>query len=197
MASKPCDSRGQRAIRDTGSELASFNRSVTTISDFAEPRLTIEIHVVKPPAHILTKDSRSGLAPRLPLRRRPLTGSRRAHRRRVDPIGLEPRQLRRVVTRRRRRRNPDPDLVLDDDVYIKITNLHGASWNEIIALIHPPAVLSESEHNGLHEPFLLLGNRLKPGSRTQRFGRPRRLSNDSGRRIRCASMMSPAGTGHF
>lgn len=43
-----------------GLELAAFNRSLVTISDFADPRLTAEIHVAEIPALILAKGSKIG-----------------------------------------------------------------------------------------------------------------------------------------
>lgn len=43
-----------------GLELAAFNRSMVTISDFADPRLTAEIHVAEIPALILAKGSKIG-----------------------------------------------------------------------------------------------------------------------------------------
>lgn len=43
-----------------GLELAAFNRSLVTIADFAEPRLSAEIHVAEIPALILAKGSKIG-----------------------------------------------------------------------------------------------------------------------------------------
>jgi hypothetical protein len=43
-----------------GLELAAFNRSLVTIADFADPRLTREIHVAEIPALILAKGSKIG-----------------------------------------------------------------------------------------------------------------------------------------
>lgn len=43
-----------------GLELAAFNRSLVTITDFADPRLTTEIHVAEIPALILAKGSKIG-----------------------------------------------------------------------------------------------------------------------------------------
>jgi hypothetical protein len=43
-----------------GLELASFNRSMVTIADFADPRLTTEVHVADIPALILAKGSKIG-----------------------------------------------------------------------------------------------------------------------------------------
>ncbi|RPF26658.1 hypothetical protein [Georgenia muralis] len=43
-----------------GLELAAFNRSLVTITDFADPRLTTEIHVAEIPALILAKGSKVG-----------------------------------------------------------------------------------------------------------------------------------------
>lgn len=43
-----------------GLELAAFNRSRMTITDFADPRLTAEIHVAEIPALILAKGSKIG-----------------------------------------------------------------------------------------------------------------------------------------
>jgi len=43
-----------------GLELAAFNRSLFTIADFADPRLTAEIHVAEIPALILAKGSKIG-----------------------------------------------------------------------------------------------------------------------------------------
>ena len=43
-----------------GLELAAFNRSLVTITDFADPRLTAEIHVAEIPALILAKGSKIG-----------------------------------------------------------------------------------------------------------------------------------------
>jgi hypothetical protein len=43
-----------------GLELAAFNRSLVTIADFADPRLTAEIHVAGIPALILAKGSKIG-----------------------------------------------------------------------------------------------------------------------------------------
>ncbi|GAB7004932.1 hypothetical protein JCM18899A_24050 [Nocardioides sp. AN3] len=43
-----------------GLELAAFNRSLVTISDFADPRLTAEIYVAEIPALILAKGSKIG-----------------------------------------------------------------------------------------------------------------------------------------
>lgn len=43
-----------------GLELAAFNRSLVEISDFADPRLTAEIHVAEIPALILAKGSKIG-----------------------------------------------------------------------------------------------------------------------------------------
>jgi hypothetical protein len=43
-----------------GLELAAFNRSLVTITDFADPRLATEIHVAEIPALILAKGSKIG-----------------------------------------------------------------------------------------------------------------------------------------
>lgn len=43
-----------------GLELAAFNRSQVAINDFADPRLTVEIHVAETPALILAKGSKVG-----------------------------------------------------------------------------------------------------------------------------------------
>ena len=43
-----------------GLELAAFNRSVMTITDFADPRLSAEIHVAEIPALILAKGAKIG-----------------------------------------------------------------------------------------------------------------------------------------
>lgn len=43
-----------------GLELAAFNRSLMTITDFADPRLSAEIHVAEIPALILAKGSKVG-----------------------------------------------------------------------------------------------------------------------------------------
>lgn len=43
-----------------GLELAAFNRSLVTITDFADPRLTAEIHVAEIPALLLAKGSKIG-----------------------------------------------------------------------------------------------------------------------------------------
>jgi len=43
-----------------GLELAAFNRSLVTIADFADPRLSAEIHVAEIPALILAKGSKIG-----------------------------------------------------------------------------------------------------------------------------------------
>ncbi len=43
-----------------GLELAAFNRSVVTITDFADPRLSTEIHVAEIPALTLAKGSKIG-----------------------------------------------------------------------------------------------------------------------------------------
>jgi hypothetical protein len=43
-----------------GLELAAFNRSLVTITDFADPRLSAEIHVAEIPALILAKGSKVG-----------------------------------------------------------------------------------------------------------------------------------------
>ncbi|GAA2142442.1 hypothetical protein GCM10009844_13620 [Nocardioides koreensis] len=43
-----------------GLELAAFNRSLVTITDYADPRLTTEIHVAEIPALILAKGSKVG-----------------------------------------------------------------------------------------------------------------------------------------
>lgn len=43
-----------------GLELAAFNRSLFTIVDFADPRLTTEIHVAEIPALVLAKGSKIG-----------------------------------------------------------------------------------------------------------------------------------------
>lgn len=43
-----------------GLELAAFNRSLVTISDFADPQLTADIHVAEIPALILAKGSKIG-----------------------------------------------------------------------------------------------------------------------------------------
>ena len=52
---------GKLAIGNAlGLELAAFNRSLVSISDFADPRLTAEIHVAEVPALILAKGSKIG-----------------------------------------------------------------------------------------------------------------------------------------
>lgn len=43
-----------------GLELAAFNRSLLRITDFADPRLTAELHVAETPALILAKGSKIG-----------------------------------------------------------------------------------------------------------------------------------------
>jgi hypothetical protein len=43
-----------------GLELAAFNRSLVTIADFADPRLSAELHVAEIPALILAKGSKIG-----------------------------------------------------------------------------------------------------------------------------------------
>ena len=43
-----------------GLELAAFNRSLMTITDIADPRLSAEIHVAEIPALILAKGSKVG-----------------------------------------------------------------------------------------------------------------------------------------
>lgn len=43
-----------------GLELAAFNRSIMTIVDFADPRLSVDIHVAEVPALILAKGSKVG-----------------------------------------------------------------------------------------------------------------------------------------
>lgn len=43
-----------------GLEVAAFNRSLVTITDFADPRLSTEIHVAEIPALILAKGSKIG-----------------------------------------------------------------------------------------------------------------------------------------
>ncbi|WP_159620319.1 hypothetical protein [Ruania rhizosphaerae] len=43
-----------------GLELAAFNRSLVTLTDFADPRLSAEIHVAEIPALILAKGSKIG-----------------------------------------------------------------------------------------------------------------------------------------
>lgn len=43
-----------------GLEIAAFNRSLVTITDFADPRLTTEVHVAEIPALILAKGSKIG-----------------------------------------------------------------------------------------------------------------------------------------
>lgn len=43
-----------------GLELAAFNRSLVTITDFADSRLSAEIHVAEVPALILAKGSKIG-----------------------------------------------------------------------------------------------------------------------------------------
>ena len=43
-----------------GLELAAFNRSRMTIADFADPRLSAEIHIAEVPALILAKGSKVG-----------------------------------------------------------------------------------------------------------------------------------------
>jgi hypothetical protein len=43
-----------------GLELAAFNRSLVTITDFADPRLSTELHVAEIPALILAKGSKIG-----------------------------------------------------------------------------------------------------------------------------------------
>ncbi|CAM3255999.1 hypothetical protein NODU109028_07235 [Nocardioides dubius] len=43
-----------------GLELASFNRSLVTLSDFADPRLTTALHVADIPALVLAKGSKIG-----------------------------------------------------------------------------------------------------------------------------------------
>jgi hypothetical protein len=49
-----------------GLELAAFNRSLTTITDFADRRLSAEIHVAEIPALILAKGSKVGERLRAP-----------------------------------------------------------------------------------------------------------------------------------
>lgn len=49
-----------------GLELAAFNRSLVTITDFADPRLATEIHVAEIPALILAKGSKVGERLRAP-----------------------------------------------------------------------------------------------------------------------------------
>ncbi|MFV0463483.1 MAG: hypothetical protein ACK5MP_09875 [Nostocoides sp.] len=52
---------GKLAVGNTlGLELAAFNRSLVTITDFADPRLSTEIHVAEIPALILAKGSKIG-----------------------------------------------------------------------------------------------------------------------------------------
>lgn len=51
-----------------GLELAAFNRSLMTITDFADPRLSAEIHVAEIPALILAKGSKIGERLREPRR---------------------------------------------------------------------------------------------------------------------------------
>lgn len=73
-----------------GLELAAFNRSVVTITDFADPCLSTEIHVAEIPALILAKGSKIGERFREPSKgpgarqgpRRPLAahGGRRSER---------------------------------------------------------------------------------------------------------------------
>lgn len=43
-----------------GLELAAFNRSPMTITDFADPRLSVEIHVAEIPALLLAKGAKAG-----------------------------------------------------------------------------------------------------------------------------------------
>lgn len=43
-----------------GLELAAFNRSLMTIIDFADPRLSVDVHVAEIPALILAKGSKIG-----------------------------------------------------------------------------------------------------------------------------------------
>lgn len=49
-----------RLVTLLGLELAAFNRSLITITDFADPRLTTEVHVAEIPALILAKGSKIG-----------------------------------------------------------------------------------------------------------------------------------------
>ncbi len=49
-----------------GLELAAFNRSLVTITDFADPRLATDIHVAEIPALILAKGSKIGERLRMP-----------------------------------------------------------------------------------------------------------------------------------
>lgn len=52
---------GKHAVGNAlGLELAAFNRSLVVITDFADPRLTTEIHVAETPALILAKGSKIG-----------------------------------------------------------------------------------------------------------------------------------------
>lgn len=52
---------GKHAVGNAlGLELAAFNRSLVTITDFADPRLSTEIHVAEIPALILAKGSKIG-----------------------------------------------------------------------------------------------------------------------------------------
>ncbi|HPU14241.1 MAG TPA: hypothetical protein PLQ19_10670 [Aeromicrobium sp.] len=52
---------GKQAVGNArGLELAAFNRSLVTITDFADPRLTADLHVAKIPALILAKGSKIG-----------------------------------------------------------------------------------------------------------------------------------------
>jgi hypothetical protein len=54
-------SHGKLAVGNVwGLELAAFNRSLVTITDFADPRLYAEIHVAEIPALILAKGSKIG-----------------------------------------------------------------------------------------------------------------------------------------
>lgn len=43
-----------------GLELAAFNRSLMTITDFADPRVAVDVHVAEMPALILAKGSKVG-----------------------------------------------------------------------------------------------------------------------------------------
>ena len=55
------DAHGKLAVGNAlGLELAAFDRSLMTISDFADPRLWTEIHVAEVPALILAKGSKIG-----------------------------------------------------------------------------------------------------------------------------------------
>lgn len=54
-------SHGKLAVGNVlGLELAAFNRSVMTVTDFADPRLSAEIHVAGVPALLLAKGSKVG-----------------------------------------------------------------------------------------------------------------------------------------